>query len=158
MGRFPRLYAIVDRATLDRRSIAVHEFAQELRAAGVGLLQYRDKINGPQEILRAANEIDEAFAGAKVMRIMNDHADLAVLAGWDGVHVGQGDLSVEAARRVVGVNEIVGISTHNAEQVSAAVVSSPDYVAVGPVFATASKANPDPVVGLEFVRRAKAMT
>ena len=148
----------MDRATLDRRGIAVREFAQELREAGVRLVQYRDKINGPQEILRAANEMDEAFAGAEVTRVMNDRADLAVLAGWDGVHVGQGDLSVEAARKVVGGSEMVGISTHNEEQVRAALMSNPDYVAVGPVFATASKANPDPVVGLDLVRQTRGIT
>lgn len=97
----PKLYAIVDRATLDARGIKVGEFARELRDAGVRLVQYRDKVNGPQEILRAAREIDAAFGGVDVMRIMNDRADLAVLAGWEGVHVGQGDLGVEAVRRVV---------------------------------------------------------
>ena len=183
MNRFPRLYAIVDRATLDARSpqrasspgaprgLKVKGFARELREAGVRLVQYRDKVNGPQEILRAANEIDEAFEGAEVTRIMNDRADLAVLAGWDGVHVGQGDLGVEAVRRVLnsrgsiergpsksGVAGLVGISTHNEEQVGAAIESGPDYVAVGPVFATASKANADPVVGLELVRLTRAMT
>jgi thiamine-phosphate pyrophosphorylase len=155
---FSRLYAIVDRTTLNRREISVREFARELREAGVRLVQYRDKVNGPQEILRAANEIDQAFEGAEVTRIMNDRADLAVLAGWDGVHVGQGDLGVEAARRMLSAGEIVGISTHNEEQVRAAVAYVPDYVAVGPVFATSSKANPEPVVGLELVRRARAMT
>jgi thiamine-phosphate pyrophosphorylase len=170
MSGFPRLYAIVDRATLDARGIGVGAFARELREAGVRLVQYRDKVDGPQEILRAANEIDEAFAGVEVMRIMNDRADLAVLAGWDGVHVGQGDFPVEAVRELLeptltsatqprrwGTGN-VGISTHNEEQVRAAVASGPDYVAVGPVFATVSKANPDPVVGLELVRRARAMT
>jgi thiamine-phosphate pyrophosphorylase len=155
---FPKLYAIVDRATLDARGIGVREFAWELREVGVRLVQYRDKVNGPQEILRAANEIDEAFEGAEVRRIMNDRADLAVLAGWDGVHVGQGDLGVEAARRVVGANEMVGVSTHNEKQLRAAVECGPDYVAVGPVFATVSKADAEPVVGLEFVRRARALT
>jgi thiamine-phosphate pyrophosphorylase len=180
MRGFPRLYAIVDRATLDARGIPVREFARELREAGVRLVQYRDKVNGPQEILRAANEIDEAFEGAEVTRIMNDRADLAVLAGWDGVHVGQGDFSVEAARRVLAdtgkmegslhsgrrprvemtgvIGAIVGVSTHNEEQVRMALESAPDYVAVGPVFATVSKANPEPVVGLELVRRARALT
>jgi thiamine-phosphate pyrophosphorylase len=158
MSGFPKLYAIVDRSTLDARAISVREFARELRAAGVRLVQYRDKVNGPQEILRSANAIDEAFEGGEVTRIMNDRADLAVLAGWDGVHVGQGDLGVEAARRVVVEGGIVGISTHNEEQVREAVESTPNYVAVGPVFATVSKANSDPVVGLEFVRRARALT
>jgi thiamine-phosphate pyrophosphorylase len=157
-GRFPRLYAIVDRATLDRRGLSVGEFARELREGGVRLVQYRDKVNGPQEVLRAAHEIDAAFAGAEVTRLMNDRADLAVLADWEGVHVGQGDLPVEAARRVVGSGKLVGVSTHDEEQMRAAIASGPDYVAVGPVFATSSKANPDPVVGLEFVPRARVMT
>ena len=173
MSGFPRLYAIVDRSTLDARGIGVREFAGELREAGVRLVQYRDKVNGPQEILRAAREIDEAFEGVDVMRIMNDRADLAVLAGWDGVHLGQGDLGVEAARIVfeptlafatqprrwgTQSDGVVGVSTHSEEQLRAALESGPDYVAVGPVFATVSKANPDPVVGLELVRRARALT
>jgi thiamine-phosphate pyrophosphorylase len=156
-GEFPKLYAIVDRATLDARGVNVGEFARELREGGVRLVQYRDKANGPQEVLRAAREIDAAFEGAEVMRVMNDRVDLAVLAGWDGVHVGQGDLPVEAARSVIG-HGLIGLSTHNQEQVRVALVRRPDYVAVGPVFRTASKANPDPVVGLELVRRARAMS
>jgi thiamine-phosphate pyrophosphorylase len=168
---FPRLYAIVDRATLDARGVGVGTFARELREAGVRLVQYRDKVNGPQEVLRAAREIDAAFEGAEVSRVMNDRADLAVLAGWAGVHVGQGDLPVEAVRRVVGarssiehgpsrsgVARLVGVSTHNEEQVRAAITNAPSYIAVGPVFQTSSKANPDPVVGLEFVRRVRTMT
>lgn len=155
---FPKLYAIVDRATLDARGVTVGDFARELVEAGVWLVQYRDKVNGPQEILRAAREIDLAFEGVEVIRVMNDRADMAVLAGWDGVHVGQEDLSVEAARSVLGADELVGISTHNEEQLRAAVECQPDYVAVGPVFATSSKANAEPVVGLELVRKARAMT
>ena len=161
MSALPKLYAIVDRATLNARGIAVREFARELREAGVRLLQYRDKANGPQEILRAAREIDEAFDGAPVIRLMNDRADLAVLAGWEGVHVGQEDLGVEAARRVLGnglCKALVGVSTHNEQQVRAAITSAPDYVAVGPVYRTASKSNPDPVVGLDLLRKARAMT
>jgi thiamine-phosphate pyrophosphorylase len=200
MSGFPKLYAIVDRATLDTRGVGVREFARELRDGGVRLVQYRDKDNGPQEILRGANAIDEAFEGVEVTRIMNDRADLVVLAGWDGVHVGQGDMGVEAARRVLAdrgkmqgslhsglrppvemtgvVGRIVGVSTHNEEQVRVAVEPRsqerdpsaalragsghrdlrPDYVAVGPVFATVSKENPEPVVGLDFVRRVRALT
>jgi thiamine-phosphate pyrophosphorylase len=90
--------------------------------------------------------------------ILNDRADLAVLANFDGVHVGQDDLSPEDARRVVGPAKIVGVSTHTDEQVRAAEQTSADYIAIGPVFATGTKSNPDPVIGLVGVRRARALT
>jgi thiamine-phosphate diphosphorylase len=90
--------------------------------------------------------------------IMNDRADLCLAAGFDGVHVGQDDLSPHAARRVVGARRMVGFSTHNLEQIRAADSSDCDYVAVGPVFATASKQNPDPVIGLTGLRAARAAT
>ena len=90
--------------------------------------------------------------------MMNDRADLCLAAEYDGVHVGQDDLSPESARRVVGVSRWLGLSTHNPEQVSLADQTSANYVAIGPVFSTASKANPDPVVGLEGIRRARELT
>ena len=155
---FPKLYAIVDRATLDARGLAVSGFARELREAGVRLLQYRDKTGSPQEVLRACAEIAEAFAGADATLILNDRADLAVLAGWNGVHVGQRDLPVDAARSVLGIAGLVGVSTHNEEQMRVAAASEADYVAVGPVFRTGSKANAAPVVGLEGMRRARVLT
>jgi thiamine-phosphate pyrophosphorylase len=89
---------------------------------------------------------------------MNDRADLAVLANFDGVHVGQDDLSFEDARRVVGPQKIVGVSTHTDEHVRAAEQTSADYIAIGPVFATTTKADTEPVVGLEGVRRARTLT
>jgi thiamine-phosphate pyrophosphorylase len=156
--KLPRLYVIIDRSTLDARGMRVGEFALELRDAGVRLVQYRDKVGPPQEVLRAAEEISRVFAGVDdAVLVMNDRADLAVLAGW-GVHVGQGDLSVVEARRVVGAGSVVGVSTHNEEQVIAADVSEADYVAVGPVFGTSTKLDAEPVVGLEGVRRARALT
>ncbi|HVG26425.1 MAG TPA: thiamine phosphate synthase [Acidobacteriaceae bacterium] len=153
-----RLYAIVDRGTLDARGVRVSAFARELQAAGVRLLQYRDKDGSPQQVLEAAEEIARIFAGSGARLLLNDRADLAVLAGWDGVHVGQGDLPPEAARRVLGESKILGVSTHSETQVRAAESSSADYVAVGPVFATGSKADAEPVIGLEGVRRARALT
>jgi thiamine-phosphate pyrophosphorylase len=158
MNGLPRLYAIVDRATLEARGVGVGAFVEELREAGVRLVQYRDKVSAPEEILRAAAEIRAAFAGVDATLILNDRADLAVLAGWDGVHVGQGDLTVAAVRRVLGAGKIVGMSTHTEEQVRVADLSGADYVAVGPVFATASKADAEAVIGLEGVRRARALT
>jgi len=151
-------YAIVDAELLAARGVALQDFARELRAAGVGWLQYRDKAGSPQEVLRAAALLREALAGSGCRLILNDRADLAVLAGFDGVHVGQGDLSPDDARRVVGPSKIVGVSTHTDEQVRAAELSCADYVAIGPAFATGTKADAEQVVGLEGVRRARALT
>ena len=152
-----RLYGIVDAEMLGRRGVPVGSFARELRDAGVRLVQYRDKVGGPQEILLAAAEIAAVFADVDATLILNDRADLAVLAGW-GVHVGHRDLAPEDARRVVGAGRVVGVSTHNDAQVIAADAGEADYVAVGPVFATSTKVDAEPVIGLEGVRRARALT
>jgi thiamine-phosphate pyrophosphorylase len=90
--------------------------------------------------------------------LVNDRPDVALLAGASGVHVGQDDLDVEQARRVLGREKFVGVSTHNLEQFERAAASSADYIAVGPVFGTSSKANPDPVVGVEFIRKTRALS
>ena len=89
---------------------------------------------------------------------MNDRADLCLAAEFDGVHLGQDDLSPEGARKIVGVDRWLGVSTHNPQQVAEADKTSADYIAFGPVFATGSKVNPDPVVGLEGVRVARSLT
>jgi thiamine-phosphate pyrophosphorylase len=178
--RFPRLYPIVDAGVLVRCGWDVRGFAAELRAAGVELLQYRNKTGSPQEVLRGAAVIREVMAGSGCQLIMNDRADLGVLADWNGVHVGQGDLSPEDAKAVVlrtmpthrmkqgrdewgtrivpGTEFLVGVSTHTEEQVRVADVSCADYVAVGPVFATGTKVDAEPVIGLEGVRWARALT
>ncbi len=159
--KLPRLYAIADAQLLAARDFAREDlavFAGALRAAGVTLVQYRDKLGSPQEILLAAAVLREAYAGTGATLILNDRADLAVLAEFDGVHVGYEDLSPEDARSVVGPRRIVGVSTHNDAQVLAADASYADYIAIGPVFATGTKENPDPMVGLEAVRRARALT
>jgi thiamine-phosphate pyrophosphorylase len=153
----PRLYAIVDRDALDARGMTAGEFAQELRDAGVRLVQYRDKSGSPQQILRAAAEISQVFAGVDdAVLVMNDRADLALLAGW-GVHVGHTDMSPADARTLLGA-AAMGVSTHNEAQVLTADAGAADYVAIGPVFATASKSDTEPVVGLEGVRRARSLT
>jgi thiamine-phosphate pyrophosphorylase len=154
----PRLYPILDAGALAARGIGVEEFAAAMRAAGVALLQYRDKTAGPQVVLRNAAAIRAVFDGAVCRLIMNDRSDLAALADWDGVHVGQGDLLPEDARRVVGGQRWVGVSTHTEAQVVEADAGCADYVAVGPVFATGTKLDAEPIVGLEGVRRARALT
>ena len=152
----PRLYPIVDASCFpDDR--ALFQFAEELLSAGATLLQYRNKAGSPRQMLSQARQL-RRIAGERVRWIMNDRADLCLAAGFDGVHVGQDDLPPEAVRRIVGKALWVGVSTHNPEQLRGADESDADYVAIGPVFATASKANPDPVVGLEGVRAARALT
>ena len=151
----PRLYAIID-ASFFPDTAALLAFAEELRGAGVALFQYRNKRASTRQMLSQARELRRKVEGARL--IMNDRADLCLAAGFDGVHVGQEDLSVEGARRVVGDKLWVGISTHNPEQVRAEASGSADYAAVGPVFATSSKANPDPVIGLAGVRVARSLT
>lgn len=158
----PRLYAIIDAGILSARGISPETFARELREAGVELIQYRDKTGQPQQILEAAARIRAVLAGSSCRLILNDRADLAVLANADGIHVGQDDLSPADVRSVVGPDRLIGLSTHNDEQVraaeQAAEQTAADYIAIGPVFATGTKLNPDPVIGLEGVRRARALT
>ena len=154
----PHLYPIVDAELLAAHNVPLDAFAHDLRAAGVTLLQYRDKTGSPQEILRAAAILRETFSTTPCRLILNDRADLAVLANFDGVHVGQGDLSPADARRVVGPDRIVCVSTHTPEQARIADQSSADYIAIGPVFATGTKPDASPVVGLDGVRRARSLT
>jgi len=156
--KLSRLYPILDAGFLEARALDLRLAAEQMRIAGVSLIQYRDKTGSSQTILRNAAVIREAFAGADCKLILNDRADLAVLAAWDGVHIGQGDLAPEDARRVVGAGRWVGVSTHTDEQVRLAELRSTDYVAVGPVFATGTKADAEPVIGLDGVRRARALT
>jgi thiamine-phosphate pyrophosphorylase len=156
--KLPRLYPIIDEELLRLRGVTLGRVAEDLKAAGVQLLQYRNKVSEPASILRSAAVVWEIFSGTGCRLIMNDRADLAVLAEFAGVHVGQGDLSPEDARRVVGVERWVGVSAHNDEQVWSASATSADYVAVGPVFATGTKVDAEPVIGLEGVRRARELT
>ena len=152
----PRLYAILDAGQFADR-VAMFAAAEELAAGGVTLLQYRDKIGSARQILEDAHGLKQRLGGA-VRLIMNDRADLCLAAEFDGIHVGQEDLSPEGARRVLGPELWLGVSTHNAEQLRQADATSTDYLAIGPVFGTTSKDRPDPVVGLEGVRQARALT
>lgn len=159
------LYAIADLDVLDLRDTSLIRFAEDLRAAGVALVQLRAKGRSPAEILAAAAVLRSVFPYPETPLIMNDRADLALLASFDGVHVGQEDLAVEDVRQVLhetapsgSATRLVGLSTHTSEQVRLAERSSADYIAVGPVFATGTKLDTAAVVGLEGVRRARALT
>jgi thiamine-phosphate pyrophosphorylase len=174
--------------------------AEALAAAGCTLIQYRNKFGSARLMLEEAREL-KARLGEDIKLIMNDRADICLAAGFDGLHVGQDDLSPEAARQIIGgfspailtsaakvfrkemsysaalkqcatqnpsvsgasqnqssQGRWLGVSTHNPEQLALADQTSADYLAIGPVFVTSSKADPDPVVGLEGVRRARELT
>ena len=152
----PRLYAIVD-ASLFPEAESPLKFAEQLVAGGITLLQYRNKSGDTRGMLSPAKDLRRRL-GDSVKLIMNDRADLCVAAGFSGVHVGQEDLSPASVRSVIGDRLWLGVSTHNPEQVREADQTSADYIAIGPVFVTASKANPDPVIGVEGLRRARAVT
>src|SRR5580704_7484811 len=151
----PRLYVILD-ATLITGS--EKDCALTLAEAGVRLLQYRNKSAPARHYLESSRALAEALRPRGVCFFVNDRPDVAFLAGAAGVHVGQDDLDVEQTRRVVGHEKLVGVSTHNLEQFERAAASSADYIAVGPIFSTSSKANPDPVVGLDFIRNVRRLT
>ncbi len=115
---------------------------------GVGMLQLREKELGGRELLRIARELRAVTRGTDTRLIINDRPDIAVLCGADGVHVGQDDLGVEQVRRIVGEGMTVGLSTHSIAQAQQAQeLAGVDYIGFGPVYATTTKAVPDPVVG-----------
>jgi len=156
MISLPRLYAIVDAAAF-RKVEALTTFATELIAGGCTVLQYRNKSGNAGEMLRQALALKTTTAG-DVKLIMNDRADLCLAAEFDGVHVGQDDLSPPSVRKIIGPDGWLGFSTHNPQQLQEGDRTSADYLAIGPVFSTSSKDKPDPVVGLEGVRQARELT
>jgi thiamine-phosphate pyrophosphorylase len=150
----PRLYAIIDAGQV-RGSPA--EFARELIAGGVRLLQYRNKEGSSRRLLSDARELRRQL-GPEARLIMNDRSDLAMAAELDGVHLGLEDISVAGARRLCPRPKIIGVSTHDLDQVRAANGGDADYIAFGPVFPTRSKQDPDPTVGLSGLRAARSLT
>ena len=156
MIQLPRLYAIVDAAFFST-TVELVVFGEELLAGGCTLFEYRNKSGNAGTMVEQAREL-KCGLGERVKLIMNDRADLCLAAGFDGVHVGQDDLSPEAVRKIIGADRWLGVSTHNPEQVQEADRTSADYLAIGPIFSTLSKDKPDPVVGLAGVRRARQLT
>ena len=151
----PRLYVILDAGLVQG---SVQSIARQLVSAGVRLLQYRAKGVSAREVLETAKQLAQMARAEGTSLFVNDRPDLAYLAGADGVHVGQDDLSVEQTRAIVGQDRWVGVSTHNREQFEAAAATSADYIAIGPIFQTTSKANPDPVVGTGLLRELRPLT
>jgi len=152
----PRLYAIIDAEQIGQASPLI--ICQALLTAGVRLIQYRDKKTSSRELFAVARELQGCVREAGGMFIVNDRADVALAVDADGVHLGQEDLPVELARRMLGKGRVIGFSTHSAEQVSEADTTSADYIAFGPISPTQSKEKPDPVVGLAGLRQARKLT
>ena len=152
----PRLYAIIDPD--QTRGRPAQDVCEELLRAGVRLIQYRDKSSSSRLIYETSLCLAPRVREAGGIFFVNDRADIAQAVEADGVHLGQDDLPIELARRVMGPDRWVGASTHDLAQMREADSSSADYVAFGPVFQTSSKQKPDPVVGLEGVRAARKAT
>jgi thiamine-phosphate pyrophosphorylase len=152
---FPTLYAIIDPTLLTTSELIL---AETLAGSGVELIQYRNKTAASRRFFEVSRQLSNVLAPRGVRFIVNDRADIALLSGAGGVHVGQDDLGVEEAREICGPARWVGVSTHTLAQVEAANRTSADYIAVGPIFPTSTKQNPDAVVGTELLLRARQIT
>jgi thiamine-phosphate pyrophosphorylase len=148
----PKLYPITD----TRLSGLTHaEQVERLAAGGATLVQLRDKHVAPREFYEAARRAVEVARALGVRLIINDRVDIALAVDADGVHLGQDDLPIARARELIGAERILGYSTHNVQQALEADCAPVDYIAVGPVFQTTTKENPDPIVGPELIRELK---
>ncbi|MGB0034509.1 MAG: thiamine phosphate synthase [Candidatus Acidiferrales bacterium] len=152
---FPPLYAILNPDLTNEPIVSIGE---KLAGAGVRLVQLREKHAAARKIYEDSRQLIECLTPRGVRVIVNDRPDIAAILGAGGVHVGQDDIPVEAARKICGSNTWVGVSTHNLAQLREADGTSADYIAVGPIFPTATKENPDPVVGIDFLRAARKLT
>jgi thiamine-phosphate pyrophosphorylase len=156
MAMLPRFYPILDTGLLRRRGLSMVETAGQILDAGARILQLRHKELFSTQALDDAGRIADMCRGAGAVFVVNDRADIATMLN-AGLHLGQEDLAPSAARRVLRAG-VIGLSTHNAAQLRAAASEPADYLAIGPIFATASKENPDPVLGLDELRRLRPMT
>ena len=150
------LYIILDPSVCPERPLT--EVLTAAAEAGAALFQYRNKTGSMKEAYVEALALRQAAAKAGVRFIVNDRCDLALAVDADGVHLGQEDLPLDLARKVMGQNKLIGISTHNPDQVREATAGKPDYLGFGPIFKPYSKQDHDPVVGLEGLRAMRSLT
>jgi thiamine-phosphate diphosphorylase len=154
MLKLPKLYAITD---CQLSNCTHEEMVKIMIAGGARLIQLRDKEASAREMLDATRACLKHARAAGVTLIINDRVDVALTSDADGVHLGQEDLPVEEAREILGDDKIIGVSTHSLDQFRAALETSANYIAVGPIFPTRTKENANPVIGLELVREVKAL-
>ena len=147
----PRLYPILDTATLLRRGFPAGKAAEAMIEGGARILQFRHKGRYSRAVFSEAERVADLCRRARVTFLIDDRVDIALLLD-AGVHVGQDDLPPEDARKLLGPGRILGFSTHNAAQLELAAPEPVDYLAIGPIFGTASKDRPDPLLGLDTLR------
>ena len=150
------LYIILDPSVCPARPLV--EVLTAAAEAGASLFQYRNKTASMKEAYVEALALRQAAANTGALFIVNDRCDLAVAVDADGVHLGQGDLPLDLARKVMGQDKLIGISTHNPDQVREATAGKPDYLGFGPIFKPGSKQDHDPVVGIEGLRSMRSLT
>ena len=158
LANFPAVYPIIDSGAGRVPDCSPVLLASALAGAGAQLVQYRHKGEFTRRAFDEATAVGAVFRQAGIGYIVNDRADIALAVKADGVHVGQHDLPPAEVRRLIGPDMLLGYSTHNADQLADSACQYADYLAIGPVFGTSSKRNPDPVVGLEGVREARSLT
>lgn len=152
--RFPApVYPIVDLGG----ETPIRELAEAILSAQIPFLQLRAKLAASREFVEVARQLRAITRRHQARLIINDRPDIALLVDADGVHLGQDDLPVEVARKMLGTARVIGLSTHNAVQVASAQQSGADYIAFGPIFPTLSKEKPDPVQGLRALHDARKM-
>lgn len=154
MFSFPnKIYPITD---IRISGLSHADQVARLIAGGARIIQLRDKHSAPREFFRDAEQALIIARAHNAQVIINDQVDLALALRADGVHLGQGDMPPEAARKILGETALIGFSVHNVEQAKAAAKLPIDYLGIGPVFSTTTKENPDQVLGLEGLRRTRA--
>jgi len=153
----PRFYPILDLEIAARHGVDPVAAAEQILEGGAKILQFRHKGFFSREVFAQLERVAELCRDAGVQFVVNDRADLAAITG-AALHLGQDDLTPSSARRVVGLATLIGFSTHNERQLRAAAAEPANYLALGPIFGTASKQNPDPVVGIDELRRLRPLT
>ena len=151
----PKIYPITD---VSLSKLSHLEQVKKLIEGGARLIQLREKRASPKDFYRSAQEVMDFARARKVKIIINNRVDIALAVGADGVHLGQNDLPPAHARKILGAKAIIGFSTHSAAQAAEAVGLPIDYLAIGPVYPTASKENPDAVIGLKGVEETRRAT
>jgi thiamine-phosphate pyrophosphorylase len=154
--KVPRVYPILDTESLDRCGVAIETAAAAFLEGGAGILQIRHKGHWTRDFFAAARTVARLCRENGTPLVVDDRADFAMLLE-AGLHVGQDDLSPRDARTLIGSEAILGYSSHNMGQLVAAGGEPVDYVAIGPIFATSSKRNPDPVVGVDEIQRCRPL-